>query len=371
MRKRLFLLSIVIVLLALSFPVHANNTRTAKLIEFQGTVSIKKEASEKKIKAFKNMVLSEGDTIYTGEKSKAVLSLDGDKRVTVSAKSTVVLSELSKSVSSTDTAITLKNGGVGSKLDKKLDKSSRYKIKTPTSVMGVRGTEFYVQSSIFEDAVPDLKAKSRDRWRELNSVRAYLNSGILAVSLLSPDNSALANFYDENKASEILMDVPQLLKISEGKYDLMDYTPKGLHREFLDEVKAQIGTLIKSEDFKAAEALEEKKEKTIAREAVRKPDQLIIESDPDTRKEGEVEVGEGGGLMTVSKNVFNLYLYDQRILTPHYYNLLNVTVDYVVNGSMADFSYTHTDGLTYTGSVNLSYVESVDPLPSLALYYSD
>lgn len=376
MKKKILIYIVVLALLSATLPVYAVNVRTAKLVEFKGTVQVKREASEKKIKAFQNMSLAEGDTIYTGEKSKAVLELDGDKRITVSAKSTVVLSELSKSGKATDTAITLKNGGVGSKLNKKLDKSSKYKIKTPTTVMGVRGTEFYVQSSIFEREVPKLKASSKDRWKELNSLRTYLNEGIIGVQLLSDDNSALLKFDDDDESpSEFVMEAPQLLKLDKGEAKLEPYTPKGLHLEFLEEIKTQIGKLFKQGDYEAALALEADKDKKIAEKLGEQkiPEKRIIESDASIEAEGGgTTPGDSDDGPTVyTKSVSNLYLYDQRISAPHYYALSDVTVEYVISGSMAQFSYTHTDGLTYTGSVNLHYVESVNPMPALPLYYNE
>lgn len=369
MKKKLFIYMLIMGLLISIMPAYAENVRTAKLVDFSGMVYIKREASEKKVKAFRNMKLAEGDTLFTGEKSKAVLELDDDKKVTVSAKSTIVLSELSSSAGSTDTAITLKNGGVGTKINKKLDKSSKYKIKTPTTVMGVRGTEFYVQSSIYEKGLSDYKKVNKDYWRQLISPGIYFTQGLLSLQLLSQDNSALLKNYEENADYAYLLDRPQVLKIEEARPKLMDFRPQGLHREFLEELKPSIGSLIQKDDYDRAQEREDVKDRLIEENLVDVPKSRLIQSDLTVYEEAEEdEEEEELPAPSLSKLVDQIYLYDSSSLIPNYYTLYNVTLNYVVVGDRAEFTYTHTDGITYTGSLALSYVESVGTISGLPLY---
>lgn len=368
MKKKVLVYILVLTLVNALIPLYADKVRTAKLVEFKGTVHVKREASEKKMKAFKNMTLSEGDTLITGEKSKAVLALDGDKKITVSARSTIVLSELSDSAGSTDTAITLKNGGVGTKLDKKLDKSSKYRIKTPTTVMGVRGTEFYVQSSIFERSLPSVKQKARDKWRELNSLKTFLNQGVIGVELLSRDNSSLIKLREEDeRPEEFIVEAPKYLSLYGTEAALGEYSLKGLHREFLEDIQSQIGKLITKADYDAALAEQAEREEGIKRQVVEVPETRIIESDATIFDSSSDSSDEAEVKAATQKRVSVLLLEDYTSAAPKTYTLYDVMCDYEIQDSNVLVSYAHTDGLTYRNTVALDSFMPFDPVTDLQL----
>ena len=75
--SKIIFYGVIFVLLFLC-PVLANaeeNLRAAKITELTGEVSVLKAGGEKPIKAFKNMSLTQGDTIITGKIQKPLWSL--------------------------------------------------------------------------------------------------------------------------------------------------------------------------------------------------------------------------------------------------------------------------------------------------------
>ncbi|KOA20432.1 FecR protein [Clostridium homopropionicum DSM 5847] len=118
----------------------------ATISSYKGSVYVKKSGGEKKISAFKGMRLKKGDTIITGKKSSATLDIDSDKEVTVGDNTQLSITELSKEISknSSKSSFTLQAGKVWANVKTKLNKDSKFQIKTSTTIAGVRGTKFYV-----------------------------------------------------------------------------------------------------------------------------------------------------------------------------------------------------------------------------------
>ncbi|MDO4753738.1 MAG: FecR domain-containing protein [Bacillota bacterium] len=225
MFKRRTLLIITVLLFVMAISSFAAEKRTAKVVEFHGKVQVQRSASEKKISVFKNMVIEEGDKIITGKDSKIVLTVDQDKEVTLAANTIAVLSELKGNDRSNDTVITIQAGGVGSKIDKKLDKNSNYRIKTPTAVMGVRGTQFYVQ------------VEKEKRNQENPEVNIWLTKGAIEVEYRQVGTNISP--YAENKGelkSFVMSGAKKYEFPSEGKVNpsTEKFEMKGLYKEFLD-----------------------------------------------------------------------------------------------------------------------------------------
>lgn len=118
---------------------------SAKLIQMEGDVQIIRAGGEKPFKAFLNMRLTEGDKIITGSSGKAKVQMDDEVVITLAENTRIYLSELRGSNGAKQSSISLQSGGVGSSVKEKLKDNSRFEIKTPTAVMGVRGTEFFTQ----------------------------------------------------------------------------------------------------------------------------------------------------------------------------------------------------------------------------------
>lgn len=118
---------------------------SAKLISMEGDVQIIRAGGEKPFKAFVNMRLTEGDRIITGADGTAKVQMEDDVIITLAENTRIYLSELRGSQGAQQSSINLQSGAVGSSVGKKLTDNSRFEIKTPTAVMGVRGTEFFTQ----------------------------------------------------------------------------------------------------------------------------------------------------------------------------------------------------------------------------------
>lgn len=146
-RKLLLLLLVFTLLLPNIAIAKAKDTaKIAKVLELSGDVQVKKGGGEKKFKAFKNMGLTQGDTIITGLDGKVTIELDKDKEVVIGSSTQLVISELVSSIKaeSGKTSLNLLGGKVTVNVKEKLKGDSKFQIKTPTSVMGVRGTFFHV-----------------------------------------------------------------------------------------------------------------------------------------------------------------------------------------------------------------------------------
>ncbi len=127
----------------------AANLRIAKIAELSGEVKVLKTGGERQFRAFKGMGLSEGDSIITGKDASVSVQLDEWKDIRIGGNSHVLISELKEvlETNSEQTTFSLLAGGLWGSIRKQLNLDSRFQIKTPTAVMGIRGTELYVRHS--------------------------------------------------------------------------------------------------------------------------------------------------------------------------------------------------------------------------------
>lgn len=127
----------------------AENSVTAKVIEITGTVEVMTQATPWQ-PATVGMILNQGDVIRTRAKSWAILELNGT--VEVKENSQLKLAELieNKETGTKKTLLDLALGQVLIKAQKLQTDDSKFEVKTPTSIVGVRGTEFSVAVESFE-----------------------------------------------------------------------------------------------------------------------------------------------------------------------------------------------------------------------------
>lgn len=118
--------------------------RIAKVSEFEGNVEIK-IASNAWAPASKGAEMKQGDLIRTKANSWAVLDIEGST-VEVKQNSQMKLAELvaDKAKDSQKTLLDLALGEVLIKAKKLDSEKSKFEVKTPTSIVGVRGTTFSV-----------------------------------------------------------------------------------------------------------------------------------------------------------------------------------------------------------------------------------
>jgi hypothetical protein len=121
--------------------------RNATITDIKGNVEVRTAAGAQEA-AKAGMVLTEGDVIMTKADSWATLNLSGAEEATVTMKpnSQLALSELKadEKAGSQKTLLDLALGEVLVKTQKLHAKESKFEVKTPTSIVGVRGTAFSV-----------------------------------------------------------------------------------------------------------------------------------------------------------------------------------------------------------------------------------
>jgi hypothetical protein len=121
--------------------------RTATIADLKGTVEIRTPAGTWEA-AKAGMTLTEGDVITTKADSTATLNLSGTEEATVSMKpnSQMAFAELvmDKKEGTQKTLLDLALGEILIKTQKLQTKESKFEVKTPTSIVGVRGTAFSV-----------------------------------------------------------------------------------------------------------------------------------------------------------------------------------------------------------------------------------
>ena len=123
-------------------------TRTAKVTEAKGNVEVTTSTGQTMAAAV-GMVLKQGDRISTKANSWAVLDLDGDAEtasVEVKPNSKMMIAELKedKTESTQATLLDLSIGEILIKAKKIHSAKSKFEVKTPTSIVGVKGTTFSV-----------------------------------------------------------------------------------------------------------------------------------------------------------------------------------------------------------------------------------
>ncbi|CAM4308505.1 FecR family protein [Paenibacillus tarimensis] len=146
----------------------AASSRAAVIKQLKGKVTARKAGGTKTFSAFKNMSLSEGDTLITGKGAKVVLQLPSSKAkqdtVTIAENSEVSFTKL-KSGGSTKTRLSIWAGSLWVKVKSVTGADDQFEIKTPAAVMGVRGTHFAV---------------SLDPWTNMVTTSSF--SGTVAVT---------------------------------------------------------------------------------------------------------------------------------------------------------------------------------------------
>ncbi len=140
---------IALVIVGMSFVSYgAETARTATILDMDGRVSVRLSDGIN-VPAEIGMEIGQGDAIITGEGAFALVRLEGEETATldISENSRLLLSELifDAAEDSQSTLLDLAMGKVLIRADRLHSEKSRFEVKTPTSVVGVRGTTFEVQ----------------------------------------------------------------------------------------------------------------------------------------------------------------------------------------------------------------------------------
>lgn len=219
---------LLVVVLALPVSVIAKDTdKAGQVTTVSGQAEVKKSGGSKKFKAFKGMAITKGDTIITGKDGKVVMDLDSDKEVTIGSSTTLTVSELVKNAKALGgkTSLSLLEGKVSIKIKKKLDGDSRFEIETPTAIMGVMGTEFFVQYENNESYVGVFTGL----------VSALHGPGMREPSIIKPDEQLKLN--QEGKGEVEKLQPEQMPLIALEHYMQLVQQRKDAEQALKDQIK--------------------------------------------------------------------------------------------------------------------------------------
>lgn len=125
--------------------VEAKTTRSAIVSKVSGKASVKKAGGSKTYVVYKDMTLNQGDLVITEAGSYVDLRIaDRDDEIRIQEKSEVSISELTEQEGAKQSKVKAWAGGVWSKVKSLVGDDESFEVETPTAVMGVRGTHFYV-----------------------------------------------------------------------------------------------------------------------------------------------------------------------------------------------------------------------------------
>jgi len=149
--KTLKMVCVLVLVAGLCLPGFAmEEKRTAKIISLDGNAQVKRTGQASWEPAEVGITLAEGDIIKTKPNAWALVNINGKGQVaTVEVKenSQLLFSELiiDKARKSEKTLLDLAVGEILIKAQKVHGQESRFEVKTPTSIVGVRGTTFAVK----------------------------------------------------------------------------------------------------------------------------------------------------------------------------------------------------------------------------------
>ena len=123
----------------------------AKVIKMSGEAQVLKAGSTDWTALSQDMILSEGDTLKTGTNTELILELTGGAKtaeVTVRADTEMSFDTFrhEAEAGNDQTLLDVTMGGILIQAEK-LRGESKFEVKTPTSIAGIRGTIFEVQVS--------------------------------------------------------------------------------------------------------------------------------------------------------------------------------------------------------------------------------
>ncbi len=135
---------VIISIFLMPFILFSQGAIEGNIVEFSGTAFIRKGDSDFK-KVETSIAVNEGDFIRTIRDSKVVVEFNDKSKIVVYSNSTLKIDN--NIASDNSKSLTLLSGRVWASVTKKLSKKDFFKINTPTTTCGVRGTDFGVAVS--------------------------------------------------------------------------------------------------------------------------------------------------------------------------------------------------------------------------------
>ena len=130
--------------------------RMAKIVEVEGDVKIKTPDKEEPFAATVGLTLNETDVIVTEPESSALIEIQGmqgNATVELRENTQILIIELTRNdiTEKEKTLLDLAVGRILINVEKVQEDKSKFEVKTPTSVVGVRGTKFSVEVEALEE----------------------------------------------------------------------------------------------------------------------------------------------------------------------------------------------------------------------------
>ena len=174
MEKFRFRLAVMMLVTTLLFctGAHAESFQAAtmRLLQYEGTVEIQ-DASGKSRVVMKNARFGSGDILQTGKESRASVSLDKSRIVSLDASTQVRFAEESGHMQ-----LTLQEGAILLDVGEKLDKNESLDIQTSSMMVGIRGTIIFLRETSPETADKNLSGHGADNLED-NKEKSEENAG--------------------------------------------------------------------------------------------------------------------------------------------------------------------------------------------------
>ncbi len=147
----IFILIVSFVLAVSSYTAAASEMDHAKVLGIKGEAKFMKAGTNDWKTLEPGMILSEGDSMKTGANSEATLELSGARKtaeivVRKDSEFSFATFRHDEAAMTDQTLLDVGTGGVLVKAEKLIGES-KFQVKTPTSIVGIRGTIFEVYAS--------------------------------------------------------------------------------------------------------------------------------------------------------------------------------------------------------------------------------
>lgn len=137
-----------VLMLVCSAPALSEKSKGATLTNVKGSVTVRAPGQTEDQAAADNMTVVEGTVVKTAGKSSVMVKFADGSLIKIGPFSNMTISKAT-GVDGKDTKLDISSGKMYARV-KKLDSGSKFTVKTPTAIAGVRGT--YYSSEVDEDA---------------------------------------------------------------------------------------------------------------------------------------------------------------------------------------------------------------------------
>ncbi|BCB96028.1 hypothetical protein JZK55_09500 [Dissulfurispira thermophila] len=146
--KRLAFIMIMFISLFIFYS-YSEGDVVGKLSDMSGRVLFKEKSIATYQKAEKGMTLKKGFWIKTGTDGWAVLQLSDNSRLTLANNTELEITEFLVSKGKKDGVFSVMHGKLRASITRLAGENVNYKIKSPTAVAGIKGTEFMMMTQGF------------------------------------------------------------------------------------------------------------------------------------------------------------------------------------------------------------------------------